>query len=455
MPPTTPPASSTLTRRAFLKSASAASAGALAFPHVMRAQETPQTPNNRLNVACIGVGGRGRDAVLGIKDENIVAFVDVDDTRAAKTYEEFPDVPRFRDYRKMLDQLGNQVDAVTISTPDHMHFPIAVAAMQLGKHVFVEKPLTHTIWEARQLAKLAGEKKVATQMGNQGHASEGIRRVKEWVDSGVLGEVREVHSWTDRPGERWPQGGLNPPDHSKFIPVVPPTFDWDLWQGVAKARPFDPIYAPFNWRGFWDYGTGALGDMGCHLLDGVHWALQLDAPTHIDAIRALDNDITGPSASVITFKFPARGALPPLTLHWYDGGLIPPPPAGWDTSRPLPPNGTVIVGSKATVFATLYYQSVRIIPETKMQELAPALPPKTIPRIEGGHFAEWIRACKGGPAAGSDFGIASRLTELCLLSNVAVRARVPIEWDAAAMKVTNVPEANQYLTKEYRSGFGV
>jgi len=446
--------SSTLTRRHFLRSASIASAGALAFPSILRSQGG-QSPNNKLNVACIGVGGRGRAAVAAVGDENVVAFCDVDEARAAETYEKQPDVPRFRDYRKMFDQMSPWIDAVTISTPDHMHYPIAVAALSLGKHVFIEKPLTHTIWEARQLAKLAREKRVATQMGNQGHAGEGIRLLKEWVDAGVLGEVREVHSWTDRPGRWWPQGGLKAPDHSKFMPVVPPTLDWDGWLGVAQDRPYDPAYAPFAWRGFWDFGTGALGDMGCHLLDGVHWALKLDAPSHVETISAHHNPLTGPSASVVNFDFPARGSLPPLKLTWYDGGLMPPPPAELAENAQLPDNGTLIVGSKATVLANLYYQSVRIIPDSKMQEMAPSLPAKTIPRVVGGHFAEWLAACKGGPAAGSNFEVSSRLTELCLLSNVAIRARRRLVWDSAAMKVTNIPAANAFLTKEYRPGFGV
>lgn len=446
-----------ISRRSFLKSASVASAVA-SFPAILRSQPagTSQVPKNKLNIALVGVGGRGRAAVTELKDENFVAFCDVDEVRAAQSFKDYPDVPKFSDYRQMLDKMGGQIDAITVSTPDHMHFPIAMAAMQLGKHVFVEKPMSHTIWEAREMARVAKEKKVATQMGNQGHASEGVRLLKEWIDAGVLGEVREVQSWTNRPIGIWPQGNLKAPDHSKFIPVVPSTLNWEVWQGVAPERAYDPMYLPFNWRGFWDYGTGALGDMGCHLLDGVHWALQLDGPSHIEAVSAFDNNFTGPSSSMVTFKFPARGFLAPLTLKWYDGGLIPPPPPEFDPEKKLPDNGTLILGSKATVLANLYYQSVRIIPEPKMQELAPTLPGKTIPRVEGGkHFAEWVRACKGGTPAGSNFDIASRLTELCLLSNVAVRAGRSLEWDASAMKVTNVPEANQYITKNYRPGFGV
>jgi predicted dehydrogenase len=444
---------SPMTRRSFIHSAGLASAAAIAFPQVLKGQApgTP-TPNNRLNVACIGVGGQGRSAVDGLKGENLVAFCDVDDERAAETYAKFPDVPRFRDFRQLFDKLGNQIDAVTVSTPDHMHFPIAMAALSLGKHVMVEKPMTHTIWEARQLAKLAGEKKVATIMGNQGHANEGPRLLKEWYEAGVLGEVRELHSWTNRP--IWPQG-VTEPDHKKFIPVVPDTLDWNLWLGIAADRPYDPAYAPFNWRGFWDFGTGALGDMGCHILDGAFYALGLDAPVRIEAISGHANKISAPTSSMVVYHFAARGSRPALKWTWYDGGLQPGLPDYWPDDRTFPDNGTLIVGSKATAFAPTYYESLRIVPEAKMKELQPTFPGKTIPRIEGGHFAEWIRACKGGPAAGSNFAYASRLTELCLLSNVAIRARRPIEWDAANLQVTNLPSANQYITKAYRPGFGV
>lgn len=436
------------TRRDFLKTTGLASAATLAFPHILRGQ----SPNNKLNIALVGVGGQGRSALNGLKDENFVAFCDVDDARAAQTYGEYPDVPRFRDYRKMLEKLGNQIDAVTVSTPDHMHFPIAMAALSLGKHVFVEKPLTHTVAEARQLDKLAREKKVATQMGNQGHALEGMRLIKEWHQAGVLGEVREMHSWTDRP--IWPQG-VNAPDHSKMMPVVPPTLDWDLWLGVAAMREYDPAYAPFSWRGYWDFGTGALGDMGCHIMDGAYWALELTQPTRIEAISARQTDQSPPTASVVTYHFPARGSQPALKWTWYDGGLMPLLPPDLEATRQLEPNGTLIVGSKATVFADTYYASARIIPEAKRRALAPTLPDKTLPRVQGGHFAEWVRACKGGTPAGANFEYAARLTETVLLSNVAVRARRPIDWDTAAMKITNLPEANQYLTKTYRPGFGV
>jgi predicted dehydrogenase len=444
---------SAITRRSFIRSASLMSAAAASFPAILRAQAAPgATPNNRLNVACIGVGGRGASAVDAMKEENLVAFCDVDEERAAKTFETYPNVPRFRDFRKMFDQLGNQIDAVTVSTPDHMHYPIAMAAIALGKHVFVEKPLTHTIGEARQLAKVAREKKVVTQMGNQGHANDGTRILKEWVASGVLGEVREVHSWTNRP--IWPQG-VTEPDHSKFIPVVPPTLEWDVWLGVASARPYDPAYLPFNWRGYWDFGTGALGDMGCHIMDATYWALGLDAPVSVEAVSGNSNAVSGPTSSMIIYRFAAKGNRPALKWVWYDGGLQPMLPDNWEDTRNMTRSGSLLFGTKATVVTTEYNESVRILPEAKMKEMASSLPPKTLPRIEGGHFAEWIRACKGGPAAGSNFDYAGPFTETVLLSNLAVRTRRRVEWDAGNLKVTNLSSANQYVTKEYRPGFGV
>jgi predicted dehydrogenase len=444
--------SKSMNRRTFIKAATLATAAA-SLPNILRSQGAGgQSPNNKLNIACCGVGGRGYDAVRALKDENLVAFCDVDDERAAKAYAEFPSVPHFRDFRVMLDKMGGSIDAVTVSTPDHMHFPIAMAAIAHGKHVFVEKPLTHTVAEARRLAQAARDAKVATQMGNQGHAGEGARLLKEWVDAGVLGEVREVHSWTDRP--IWPQG-VKPLDHSKMMPVVPQTLDWDLWLGVAQPREYDPAYLPFSWRGFWDFGSGALGDMGCHIMDGAYWALGLTAPTAVEPIGGIQTEISPPAASVVRLEFPARGAMPPVRWTWYDGGLTPPYPPELEEGRRLQDNGTMLVGSKATVLCDTYYGSIRIIPEAKMKEVAPSLPAKTIPRVGMSHFLEWARACKGGVAAGSNFEYSSRLTESVVLGNVAIRARRKIEWDSAAMKVTNVAPANEFISKQYRAGFGV
>ena len=449
MKPETRPASS---RRTFIQSASLATAAGLAFPHVLRSQGGG-SPNAKLNLACIGVGGRGNAAVGALKGENLVAFCDVDDARAAPVFKAYPDVPRFKDYRRLFDRMEKQIDAVTISTPDHMHFPIAMVAMALGKHVFVEKPMAHTVAEARIMAKVAKEKKLATQMGNQGHAAEGTRLLKEWYQAGVLGDVTEIHSWTNRP--IWPQG-VKAPDHSKLIPVVPPTLDWNLWLGVAAERPYDPAYLPFNWRGYWDFGTGALGDMGCHQMDGGFYALDLPAPTSVEASAAKATDVSAPVSSIVTYRFAARAGRPELKWVWYDGSLLPPLGPWFEEGRTLPENATFVLGTKAAAIADANYFTVRLVPEAKMQELGPTLPPKTIPRIPGGnHFLEWVGACKGGTPAGADFEYSARLTEMVLLSNVAVRARRKIEWDSAAMKVTNVPAANAFLTKEYRPGWGV
>jgi predicted dehydrogenase len=458
-----------LTRRNFLKTSSAA-AGALSVPAVLRSQPkgTP-TPNNRLNVAIIGAGGRGGAAVTGVRDENIVAICDVDEERAgaglkslAQRYpdqaDKITDAPRFDDYRRMFDQLGSRIDAVTISTPDHTHFAAAMTALALGKHLYVEKPLTHTVWEARELARVAREKKVVTQMGNQGHAGEGCRILKEWVQAGVLGEVREVVSWTNRPFSppwREPVGAYKEPDHSKFIPVVPKTLNWDAWLGSSAARPYDPAYMPgLKWRGWWDFGTGAFGDVGCHIMDGAYWALDLGQPIAVEAMSTGMTRLATPSASVVTMHFPARGTMPAVKYTWSDGGLIPPFPKDLELGRELPTEaGTLVFGSKAVALCSFYYETVRIIPETKMREMASSLPPKTIPRVQGGPFAEWISACKGGPKAGSNFDYSGPFTEAVLLGNIALRARRRIEWDPVAMKVTNLPDANEFVTKEYRPGW--
>ncbi len=457
------------TRRDFLKTASVAGASALAFPAVLRSQPpgTP-SPNNRLNVAIIGAGGRGGAAVQGMKDENIVAICDVDEPRCNSSLKSFKEkypaeaarhegAARFNDYRKMFDQLGNKIDAVTISTPDHMHFPAAMTAMGLGKHVYVEKPLSHTVWEARELAKRAREKKVVTQMGNQGHAGEGCRILKEWVEAGVLGDVREIVSWTNRPFYppwREPVGSFKLPDHSKGAPPVPGTLNWDAWLGVAAERAYDPAYMPWKWRGWWDFGTGAFGDVACHIMDGAYWALNLGAPTAVEAMSTQATDVASPLAALVTNYFPARGKMPAVKYTWADGGLMPPLPPELEIGRNLPSEaGTLLFGSKCTVLCSFYYETVRIIPEVKMQEMAPSLQAKTIPRVKDGPFAEWLLGIKGGPKPGSNFDYSGPFTEAVLLANVAIRSRRRIEWDSAKMQVTNLPEANQFITKQYRPGW--
>lgn len=445
--------SPSLTRRSFLEKSTLATAVAAAFPAIVRGQKNGVSATNRVNLALVGVGGRGRNAIQALADENFVAFCDVDDDRASETYEKYPDVPTFRDYREMFAALGEKIDAVVITTPDHMHFPIAMTAIAHGKHVYVEKPLTHTVEEARLLTEAARQAGVITQMGNQGHSNEGTRVTKEWIQAGVLGEIREVHSWTNRP--IWPQG-IKKPSHAEFIPVVPKTIDWDLWLGVAPERAYDPAYAPFKWRGWWDFGCGAFGDMACHIMDATFWGLELGSPTALSAFSAKNNDQTCPVSSVVTYEFAARRNQPALTWKWYDGGLTPPFPPDWEEGRSYykDGSGTIIIGSEASMVNSTYGASPRIFPETKLRKLAPNLPPKTLPRVEtSDHHVAWCNAIRDGRQPASNFDYAGPFTETVLLGNAAIRANRRLEFDADKVRFTNVESANQYLSKSYRPGF--
>lgn len=445
-----------LSRRTFLKNAAAAAslaglAGCGLLPRVGPVRRPCAIPEGRkLNIACVGVGGMGRYDVRGVAGENLVAFCDVDWDNAATTFEMYPDVPRYKDYRRMLEELDDKIDAVTVTTPDHMHFPIAAEAIKRGKHVYVEKPLAHTVWEARELRKLARLHGVVTQMNNQGRAREGIRLVREWVQAGIIGPVREVQVWTDRPGNKWPQGVNRP----KETPPVPRTLDWDLWLGVAPVRPYRPDYAPFKWRGWWDFGTGALGDMGCHIMDAAFWALDLGYPDSIEAETSERFEETAPVWSIVEYRFPARGSMPPVKMTWYDGGKLPPRPKQLEEGREMGGknlNGQFLIGENATIMANQSCGTVRIIPETLMKELQPKLPPKTIPRVpDGNPYKEWINACKGiGPLPGSNFEYSARLTETVLLGNLAVRTGKKINWDAKNARCDD-SEANEYLRMKFR-----
>jgi len=457
-----PPSFPFATRRSFLKAAPVA---AVTLPSILRA-EAANKAARRVNVAVIGVGGIGIRSVEGMKDENIVAFCDVDEKTMEKTFgkieEMYPSewnrmkgAPRFNDYRKMFDQVGGQIEAVTIAIPDHMHYPATVTALSLGKHVYCQKPLTHTVWEARELRRLAKEAKVITQMGNQGHAGSGCRMLREWIQGGVLGDVREVVSWTDRPGRFWPHVKGAPDYVGSPPPSVPSTLNWDAWQGIAAERPYDRAYCPKYWRGWWDFGTGPFGDVGCHIMDGAYWALDLGAPSALEAKSSGLSEQGTPLSSIVKMEFPARGTMPPVNYTWMDGGLKPTLPIELEVGRQLTDEaGTLIFGSKAVALCSFYYDSVRIIPETMMRDLARSLPPKTIPRVKGGPFAEWLRAIKNeGPLPGANFDYSGPFTEAVLLGNVAIRAQRRIEWDSAAMRVTNFEEANAYLRNEYRAGW--
>jgi predicted dehydrogenase len=437
-----------MTRRDFIGRTALATAGITIVPRFVLGGPGYTPPSDKLNIGCIGVGGQGHSDVNNVSSENIIALCDVDAERAADTFKEYPKAKRYSDFRLMLEK-EKDIEAVTVTTPDHNHAVIAMTAIKMGKHVFCQKPLTHTIYEARKLAEAARKEKVVTQMGNQGHASEGARLINEWIWDGAIGDVHEVHTWTNRP--IWPQGIGRPEE----IPATPPTLDWDLWLGPAPYRQYHPAYAPFVWRGWWDYGTGALGDMGAHIMDHPFWALKLDYPDSVEASSTAFNDETYPLASIITYKFPARKNMVPLKFYWYDGNILPPRPADLEPERKMGDGGggVMFIGTKGKLMCSTYGSNPRLIPETKMK--AYTLPEKTIPRSPGIH-AEWIEACKGGPATTSNFDYAGKLTETMLLGNIAIRLasrNTILKWDGPNMRITNLEEANQFIHKEYRKGW--
>ncbi|MEE9165994.1 MAG: Gfo/Idh/MocA family oxidoreductase [Candidatus Neomarinimicrobiota bacterium] len=433
-----------MSRRDFL-TGTAAAAAFMIVPRSVLGGSGSTPPSDRLNIAAIGFGGMGRNNIASLTSENIVALCDVDDGYAAEVFETYPDAERYRDFRRLLEN-EKGVDAVVIATPDHTHAVIAMMAIQLGKHVFCQKPLTHTVYEARKLAEAAHEAGIASQMGNQGHAGEGNRLICEWIWDGAIGPVREVHTWTNRP--IWPQGIPRP----KESPPTPATIDWDLWLGPAPFRPYHPAYAPFKWRGWGDFGTGALGDMGCHIIDSPFWALKLSHPTGVEASSTPLNEETYPHAAVVRYSFPARDEKPPVKLTWYSGGLLPPRPEELEEGRRMGDSGggVIFVGDRGKLMCGTYGLNPRLIPETKMQEYT--LPPKTIPRVQGIH-EEWIEACKGGKEASSNFSISGPLTEMVLLGNIAIKTGQKLQWDGEKMEIMNVPDANELVHREYRDGW--
>ncbi len=439
-------------RRRFLGTAAGVAAFTVVPRHVLGGPgRTP--PSEKLNIAGIGVGGRGGGDLQALESENIVALCDADWNRAAGAFRRYPNAAQYKDLREMLDKEEKNIDAVVVATPDHCHAVASMAAIKRGKHVYCEKPLTHTVFEARAVAEAAREHKVATQMGNQGQADEAVRLLCETIWDGAIGQVHEVHVWTDRPlrginDVYWPQGVERPTD----TPPVPETLDWDVWLGPAPERPYHPDYVPFKWRGWWDFGTGALGDIGCHSLDPVFRALKLGHPTSVEACCTLVNNETYPVASRVTYEFPARGDLVPVALHWYDGGMKPPRPPELQDGRAWGTNGALYVGEKGKIFGG------RLIPESRQQEYG--TPPRKLERSPG-HHMEWILASKGGKPAGSNFpDHAGLLAQVVLLGNVALRPALKeklvstkLHWDPEAFKITNMPEANQYLHREYRPGW--
>lgn len=473
-----------------------------------------KSPNEKLNIASIGAGGKAASDIDGCSSENIVALCDVDDQRGARMFKRYEKASKYKDFRKMLDEQGSNIDAVIVTIPDFMHATAAMWCMERGKHVYVQKPLTRTVWEARQLMDAANKYKVATQMGNQGYSNEGTRQAAEMIWAGEIGNVTEVHAWTDRP--IWPQGltEIPPPD------PVPDYLDWDLWLGVAEKRPFTTggkgypmhggfFYEPFNWRGFYDFGCGALGDMACHILGAPNLALQLGSPVSVECIhKEGTSDFMFPKASVIRYDFPARGSMPPVKIFWHDGmketpkipgvpeGELlgdlprrpftrpaaqngaaaaapqgPPPPRpytgfigrvfNWEAFEKEahdpqavapPPDGSLFIGDKGMITTGTYGEQTRLIPVEKMKDYQ--FPQPLLTRSPG-HYRDWIRACKGGDPACSNFNVAAPFVEWMLLGVISLRVDGKLEWDAAKMRFSNNSEANRYLKPAFRKGWSL
>jgi predicted dehydrogenase len=431
-------------------------------------------PSEQLHVAVIGTGGRGITNIkqlLQHSDVKITAICDVarfwDNSEVYYRHNGGRDPALqaieahyretgaegshgcqvYTDYRVMLERSGRDIDAVVVATPNHVHAVATMAAMRAGKGVYCEKPLTHSVYEARRIAQVARETKVATQLGNQGHSSDDIRRAVEWVRDGAIGPIRRVYAW----------GGENrilahterPPE----TPPLPQGLNWDLWLGPAPARPYHPDYTPLLWHYWWDFGGGRLGNFGCHTLDTAVWALDLNHPTVIEASSTRRSQETTPLAATCHYVFPARGQQPPVDLFWYDGGIRPPRPACLEPKRTLPlDGGSLMVGERGAILSGIWSGSPRIIPEKSMQ--AYAEPPATIPRSLG-HHRDWINACKGGPPASSNFEVGARLTEIVLLGVVALRSGVTLYWDGPRMQVTNAPQVEPYIHGHFRKGWEI
>lgn len=412
-----------------------------------------QAPSDTLNIASIGVGGMGRNDVRGMETENIYALCDVDWKMALNAFQAYPKAKRYRDYREMLDKEAKNIDAVTISTPDHSHTAAGMLAMRAGKHTFIQKPLARTVGEVRALTEYARRHpKLMTQMGNQGHARDGTRLIREWVEAGAIGTVREVHFWTNRP--IWPQAIERPLENYH----VPEWLDWNLWLGPARERPYHPAYAPFKWRGWWDFGTGALGDMACHIMDAAFWSLDLGYPSRIEPESTPLFKETAPAGSRITYSFPAKGARPALIVVWRDGSLYParPPEVTDDQPWPLDSGGGQLwIGTAGELAAGTYGDDPKLLDPAKHAELTAHPPAEKYPRSKG-VYAEWIAACKGGTPAGSTFdGHAGAFTEMVLLGCLAVRLGRTLEIDPTTGSITNVRVPPEYIQPVYRQGWSL
>ena len=500
-----------ISRRQFVTNVAATTAAVTIVPrHVLGRGLTP--PSDRLNIAGVGVGGMGKTNLLNLGlDNNIVALCDADWGHAGRAWgtldaelkrevdrlartdltaesrknsehrvaslkriiaDDLPKQKRYRDYRLMLEE-QKDIDAIVVATPDHLHAPIAMAAMDLNKHVYVQKPLCWSVDEARKLARKARQTKVVTQMGNQGHSWDDGRRAVEWVQSGAIGDVHEVHVWTNRPLSYWPQGIPRPEPrrisenlrwnmngvmarlaNAMGIYSVPEDLEWDLFLGPAPMVEYHPVYHPFNWRGWVDWGCGALGDMGAHLMDHAYWALDLGYPTSVETVSTPFDKACFPMATKTYYEFPARGAKPPVKMTWYDGGMFPPTPPEFAEGEKLnDEGGAIMVGTKGKVIYDTYGLRSRLLPDSLHRSVGD--PARTLPRITTSHEVNWADACKGKGEASTPFEYAAKLTEVMLLGVVALRAGAKLHYDGADMRVTNSREGHDLLKREYRRGWSL
>ncbi len=441
-------------RRTFLKSVAATAASAMVVPRsaVAGSGETP--PNEKLNLAFIGAGGRARANLGGLKRENVVALCDVDLARARDSFAEHPKAKQFRDFRKMLDDVDKQIDAVVVSTPDHTHAVAVMAALARGKHVYCEKPLAHTVAEVRAIRAAAAKAGVVTQLGNQGHSYDHIRTFCEWIWDGAIGDVTEVHALYGKRGSSYTRIdslGRLAEEHP-----VPETLDWDLWLGPVAHRPYHPLYLPGTWRGWTAFGTGSIGDWACHMIDPVFWALDLGAPTRIQAeVTEYDPKVhkeTFPRGAKVRYDFPPRDQRGPVTLFWYEGDVERPRPDDLESGQELPVPGAFVVGTKGNIrYGSHGANGLRIFPEEKMQ--AYRRPEPTLPRVAS-HYADWTDAIRTGGKAGSHFDYGGPLTEVALLGAIAMRnPGVALQWDSEAMRFANCEQANEMLRIDYRDGW--
>ena len=443
-------------RRTFLMQSAAALGLPLAAPQILA--KPVAGANEKLNLAWVGFGNQGGgDLGACAGGNNIVALCDCDQSILDRGKTNFPGAKLFKDFRKMLREMGDKIDGVGVGTPDHTHFAIAYMAMSMGKHVFVEKPLVHSLWEARTLRELAARKGLVTQMGNQGHASEGARLIKEWYQAGLVGEVKEVIVWTDRPKAGW---GFNGNVKTEFPKgeTPPQGMNWDLWLGPSNQKVgFSPAFHPTTWRPWWAFGCGGLGDIGCHTIDTPYWALDLGAPESVEVeMHGEVNPIHTPNGSVVTFNFPARGNKPPVKVKWYEGPSLPPAPAGYDGGAPGGEGGMIMVGENGGIFHDgMRPDSPVLYPKAKWDAYRASgdkQVPKTIPRTQGIH-RDWVDAIKNGKKSCSDFSYAGPLTEAILLGTLAIRTGKTVKWNAEKLEIIGNPEAAKLINPEAREGW--